>query len=1148
MNFIQQMKYLSAIKIILGNFGSKKGKFLGSKYAVLKRLASFVNVLPTDKIEEFSDIVLKNHNLRDVLNLGFSKREVYIDVCMEQDVPVSFILGVFYNFYQSNIQLFMEFEEKRKLLERYFLLDENVKALNLLNEIDDNFGESIWSLDCRLALAKKIEPDNDLSAYKSNRSPRLSHISFLLIQKQNAKSPLAFQQQVTNHSFSEMRKGTKRKYADFLSILLLNSDLDANVDYRLALIFTQRLYPIDKLVFISKIISELCSNNFQSFEHASDIKDFVSKMSKTSNDERWLNMYNLIEGKSVERLNEKYARIINLYSIGQYEETIDECEKFYLEYPEQLSLIDIHAKSIYFINTKKKSVLIKDKDKFRDILIDNLVKIYTNPKNYESGINVAEDIKFRLSCFECINTILPAFYSSFPFINQDKLIKACCLLASSYFFITPKYKVKLKSDDLGVYNFELDDTSIELSQGRALRYKLEYILRKNKELDKDYVFQLLDQVEKTKEITVPELSQLKSITLIKTEEYEKLLTIINKSCQDNPEDIILYPISYLSNMIDNGDLNIDNSLELSFFSFIIFQYFDKEFKDIVGEFVEDYLEVHSCNRPSEMLEQIEDISKKQIYFFEKVCCQSILSSMRKITLTQTMLLERIKIINQLLTKFRYTNPTIEKEEKDIYQSLLLSKLSSSHETNKITIDRMGLFEHRKNEYEHILQTLVMLKSFGQDSIKDFILQVDEEQIETESKDISVEEKPNAILHFYGVIYSQFIADFIMNEEYGLVRYLSSEIRHGVMPNQMRSVFEAEHLITEIDSTGKYKENTHWINKYEQELTTYDKIALSNILNKFSLDVDTLINKTNLWTKPLTATPVNAISKNSIDSAFIFLIDDEHIKLFSEVIEHSLSVVFPTDINDEHVLHFFCTVEEYIWKNLDDCFIIIKRMLNEILKTDFNVLCEELKNKIERQLSHLELKELIETITRSRNNIIEKINHIERWFRRPIEEVEENVSLYDTVNTAIYCLRGIYEPADINVEITTLDFSNPLLNNKQLLSLTRSIVTMVMNCLKHGSEGKETVVNILLESKGNEHSITVINAITVDTLNFLISKKIDQEVKTFPSCNDTKKLVTEGGTGLYKAFRNIMDGFENFSFNVEFGSGKFKQIIKLSVED
>lgn len=71
------------------------------------------------------------------------------------------------------------------------------------------------------------------------------------------------------------------------------------------------------------------------------------------------------------------------------------------------------------------------------------------------------------------------------------------------------------------------------------------------------------------------------------------------------------------------------------------------------------------------------------------------------------------------------------------------------------------------------------------------------------------------------------------------------------------------------------------------------------------------------------------------------------------------------------MHFFCTVEEYIWKNLDDCFIIIKRMLNEILKTDFNVLCEELKNKIERQLSHLELKELIETITRSRNNIIEK---------------------------------------------------------------------------------------------------------------------------------------------------------------------------------
>lgn len=163
----------------------------------------------------------------------------------------------------------------------------------------------------------------------------------------------------------------------------------------------------------------------------------------------------------------------------------------------------------------------------------------------------------------------------------------------------------------------------------------------------------------------------------------------------------------------------------------------------------------------------------------------------------------------------------------------------------------------------------MLKSLGKSSISEFILHSDEvaaDDMQDESVKDSVVgneviKKPNAVMHFYGIIYSQFVADLIMNEEYGLVRYLSSEIRHGVMPNQMRSVFEAESLVTEIDADGNYKQNNFWVSKYKSLLNDHTKTLLKNRLNTFSSDVDKLIKASNSWTVPLTTTLINSASKD-----------------------------------------------------------------------------------------------------------------------------------------------------------------------------------------------------------------------------------------------------------------------------------------------
>lgn len=1150
---LNNLIHLNKIKKIIGNYGAKNGKLSGSKVASLKRLSLVVNGMTEDNILSFSASAAQNIKIRDLMNLSFSKREVYIDVCADNNVPISFILNSFYYFYKENIQTYNQFECKRKLLEEFFSQDKLQEGLALLDDIDSSFGKSVWSLDCRMALTKKLFPDNDLTSLRTNVSHRLAHISFLLSQKQNAKSPLAFQQQATNHSFGEMRKGTKIKYAEFLSTLLLNKDIDSNQDSRLALIFTQRMYAVDKLIYIAKLVREIYLDKKTTPNDKKIIRNFTERMATISNDKSWENLLKTIDKVNTIRVNHALRDILDKYSQGDYEQAIELCEIFYKNEPFELSAIDIHVKSLYFIGKRNNTTLKLPLDGTRDILISNLYKLYISPKNYESTINIFESLVFKFSGFECLASLMPAVYSTYPFVSRDKLIKSCFILSSSAFYFTPKYAAKFNSTEFGLANFDTNIDETQLSDSRNKRKNLENLIHHNSCIDEG-VIKAIEEVEHSNEITTAELAQLKCIIYIKSGKLDDLLKLVNKDCYNNPENLILYPISYLAKLLEDGDLEVNESLEIILFSFICFENVNKEFKDIVGEYVEAYLSEFGCIRPSEVLGIVEELSSEERYLFESICNQAILSSMRKIKQTQTMLLERIKIINFLQEKFKVSNAKLEKEEKDIFQSLLLSKLSSSHETNKITIDTKGLFSNKKGEYEQILQTLVMLKSFGQDSISEFILHSDE-AVSDDNKDDSENDKstdnedikkPNAVMHFYGIIYSQFLADFVMNEEYGLVRYLSSEIRHGVMPNQMRSVFEAENLITEIDADGNYKQNNYWISKYKPLLSEYTKAMLTKRLNIFSKEIDDLIKVSNSWTIPLTTTLKNATSKNAIKSAFIFLIDDLVILKFTNHIEKSINVDFPSDVSDSHVMAFFKSIEEFIWSILDDCFINIKRMLNEILKSEFNALCENLHNDLAAFLDFKQFKELEQSITLGKNSIIEQIRQIEGWFRRPIEEIEQSVYLDDAINTGIYCLKGIFEPQEINIEVCKKDVINKLLDNKKLLSLTRAIVTVGINCLKHGKQGKNTRIELssaMLEFDCKEHfEILVSNEITQEKHDEIIKKNIAEEVKNYPNINHNKKLVTEGGTGLYKAYRNLKDGFDKFQFEIIFDEHNFSQKI------
>jgi hypothetical protein len=85
--------------------------------------------------------------------------------------------------------------------------------------------------------------------------------------------------------------------------------------------------------------------------------------------------------------------------------------------------------------------------------------------------------------------------------------------------------------------------------------------------------------------------------------------------------------------------------------------------------------------------------------------------------------------------------------------------------------------------------------------------------------------------------------FIPSGEHGLDAYLSARIRHGVLQNQIRSPFEASHLISEKDTTsGEYLENAYWYNKILAPTSVYSEVQKQ--LAVFSQTVDDIALKLN----------------------------------------------------------------------------------------------------------------------------------------------------------------------------------------------------------------------------------------------------------------------------------------------------------------
>ncbi|WP_210454637.1 hypothetical protein [Vibrio crassostreae] len=1038
---------------------------------------------------------------------------------------IEFNLFSILSYLKTKPNLIKDHKRTKEYIEKNIVTANLDKCEKALDEFESLYSPSFWTLDVRFSLKNKIKSADDIISHIEKTTKDESEINLLsiLFYKHSSSGIDSF---LKNH-FLDVQKEYKNNdmtgYIDMLSSLLLPKNIDENRNIDRILELSEVLAPFDRYILFKKIFFEYYTSDFISENHKLYNK-FIDEVYLHTEDEYWLRIKSIIDGSVSTDVELDSADIINMYSAGLYKEVISHPQ---CSIGRDLSLMDIKFKSILYTHNESDVDTSLFSSKFESNLFGQISVLHTSPTRYNSIVDSIEELNFRYYALDFIKSIRPSIYSSYPFINKNIYKKSCIEVFALGFNITPRHLKSVYEQDS---NKNYIDDCYQLSDSRKLRCEIQSKIETN---DLDNIEELILGLSIYNDVTRSEVNYLTCNAYVKRNEWEKLIHLISKECISESANVILYPLKETVEKLEK-DIELSKNLDSINCVYLYSIVRDSSYRIKVSELLEDYLLDKQVKKPSELIPLIDiDLSDIGTFnFFFKVCSVEVMSDLLCFTSGKDLLLERLKIVKSLMEKQEVNENyyLLQDEENKIINEILTHSLTVQHNKNKLYINVNGIKKSQLNEYRVRLENIIIFKDMDEKVLESFFDDV-------KNKEDSENKRNNVRHYIFESIYQKVIHDFIVDGNYGLARSLSSEIRHGVLPNKLRSIFEGLNLVTVLDLDGNYESNIYW-RDYLEKLASIELIDyIDSVLAELSRSVDSLILEANSWPT------VSEDIKDDV-SIFNFAISPNALEKFSNYIEDKIS---KSDINnyealrDIEVLDLIDSIESYIWSELEIMFEKIRRLFNDKLKVEFNELIEHTRSKVD--VNGLKIAKLNEHLSKANAHIIKEISEIESWFSKPNTGIEGNFYLTDILASSIDCIKGIYNPKVLNINRSRINIgpSNIAYSSNEALGVIRALISIYQNCLSHGKNGSDTVINIDVQG---ENVISISNEVDQAKKLHVIENNYIEKVGNFSPISDYSKLVSEGGTGLYKIYRNLKDSSSEFNFSVDLLDMHFYQRITI----
>lgn len=1025
--------------------------------------------------------------------------------------------------YSYQVNLFLEYKQ---IYENNLLIGNYQEAEHYLTKIEEKICCSLWTLENRFLLKEFAESSAEnkefLSKFNEENQANgftksLAH--FLSLRAERGLSVNRYISDLEN-SLHRMEGAKKQEHIDYylFKLSFLNHLKFSKYIEIIAYDFPHSI--IDRYLNLRKVFSILLTTSnaiVDKIEYGKTLKVYIinrlNYLTKKINDPILYKLKLFAGDKLFPAFNEAEGflliSIIDKYTTGLYSEMEEDLSNLLLNNATQFDLYHLYIKSLIF--QKKAFIPIGNKKSLQNQILSEMYKIVSVSGNpAEAGANllrfannlsactlsygIIDFVNFKTKGKEerklfarlSYNQANPITHEIFN--NSELQIDYLTLLKSKYpNSITIDFFLNKAQNIDNILNFE--------KKLPEMKYKVEYansLQNKGEFEDALNIWEYL--IEKFTD-TIPVLeTAIKNLFICyeKLKRYDDCISLYVESFFANNYIVEKIEVeSLLLKIKENRFRVVKPTIELAIFYTIANA--DENETHITFE---RFNLKNDAEKPSELLPLYSKFAEHKILFYLKYTCGSeILKHSTFISSSKERLEERLIICQFLREKDIEDKVFYDDEIKNISNILVMQKGLLELDESKIYVNEQGIIASELREYEAIFlrfktiakiaekSNVWMLNKYGT------LTTVNYSEERTESQ--KVEYSSNPVYDIYKELFDAIRGKFL-HSKFGIVQYLSSRIRHGVLLGEIRPIFEKHALITLKDGESQnYRRNLYWDNVYKEELPI-NQTKLQVLLRDFSGSVDGLIF--DLIQEHLQV--YDPIVK--INGWFNYDFEDEDLFWFS------ISALHSRDFN-----HFAQQVFEILWARTDTNLELIRGKIQNEIAQSFN----DLFNRFEKDILDLYNSNksmlLINSLKACSTETQAVIMRISSWFKRSGTTASDFFLDY-VIDIVIEHANKTHSNKKVQLEKDIK--CNCKISGEYLTHFADLLRIFIENILKHAGDQFFVIpTKIKTELIKNDYiSIVIENQITnKDSLDALKNTWTQGKM-------DITKLSSEGKSGYHKA--------------------------------
>lgn len=1009
---------------------------------------------------------------------------------------------------KNKIQNFIKRERE---LHKEILLGNNKEANKILDIIESEICNSYWGLELRYYLVEKLTgTEGNWKFASSINSSTTNAYTLFFNQVFSKKSEQGVSCSDYHRSLNNELRSASNHDLEYLKYKLAYYLVSDYKQYSFLIYADSSSSIIDRYIAIINIMAELLSSQDES--HAKIAYKTIKELS-------------IFDDNKIKRLGEfcgieeitigstPYINVLEQYTIGNFEKCINEIPIILKETPFVVELWEIYVKSL--IESSKIFIPTNISEHFDELLKKLFIAYSIENESFQKAEELLK-IVIATPNLSYSKQLLAIISNTLGIYSNKNVIFNNMFFHSEYsnpLILMQSSKIKCKSD------FENLTTSIciKLIAGHGVDEKQLQTVINNFKFNLYQLRKAFRQKNFEDCISIGTKFKLNKIrNNIFIEEIIFILFHAYSSTNQFDAAISLYTNSYFKNKnlikrINTAGL-IETIIEQNYpFSGSIDSaiFFNLNNLDNYHCFVsiEMWLESIGARKPSETTLPIEELELiKYLFVLEYGCTIDVLEKFYyDYDSKEDVISERKKILSILIQNAPSSAENFINELTAITQREKIQSILKEVNSGRIRLTESMLDSTKEINFQNSFQRYRLLTEFSENFdlesydaktlLKNFFEGI------VDSKNLT---SNPSFLSFKSLV-NELIDGFLYNKKNGLDGELSTRIRHGEFENQIRSVFDKNHLISKKDDSGNYMNLAYWDDILSSNLDEQSRIKLQQILKAFSKKID-------LQIQFLVTENIQVKSENYPDKKHAFFnyhLTDSYLKLLYEESRRT---------NE--------TYESFV----EFIFSILKELTESNLQTVTEYLRNKLRKKIDEELDNL--RDAIVSISNSlvelNGNIIEakvefqnEILDIANWFVVADSTIETAMD----VKTIIECSfeSSNFQHPNTNIQPIILADDNLLIHNY------KHFIFILLNLIE----------NIRLHSKLSNDDLEVKVSVTYnqDTLRFSVKNNFNLDLINPDELTSTFEKIKD----------KWKDEVDQEYVNRERGSG-YEKIKKLLVYD